>query len=119
MAETKVKPVEGRGSWPRGRVRGRERRKDGCRQSEKMAVVREKMAVVSPAACAMGRKGEHGKGPASYRGLGLRPAVAGLPSHLPWPPKAAAGSGLASGPLAPAFSGPFNFVSNTVHLFVV
>ena len=69
--------------------------------------VGEKMAVVSPAACAMGRKGEHGKGPASYRGLGLRPAVAGLPSHLPWPPKAAAGSGLASGPLAPAFSGPF------------
>ena len=65
------------------------------------------MAVVSPAACAMGRKGERGKGPASYRGLGLRPAVAGLPSHLPWPPKVAAGSGLPSGPLAPAFSGPF------------
>ena len=57
--------------------------------------------------CAMGRKGERGKGPASYRGLGLRPAVAGLPSHLPWPPKAAAGSRLASGPLAPAFSGPY------------
>ena len=71
-----------------------------------MERVGEKMAVVSPAACAMGRKGEHEKGPASYRGLGLYPAVAGLPSHLPWPPKAVAGSRLALGPLAPAFSRP-------------
>ena len=79
--------------------------KDGCRSERWLSFREEKMAVVRLAACVMGREGEHGEGPASYRGLGLRHAMAGLPS----PPVAAlGGSGLASGPLASAFSGPFN-----------
>ena len=52
----------------------------------------------------LGGAGGRNEGPASYRGLGLRHAVAGLPSVL-WPPPAAAGTGLASGPLVPALSG--------------
>ena len=38
-----------------------------------------------PAACTMKRKGEGGEGPASYRGLGLRHAVAAMPWLLPAP----------------------------------
>ena len=44
--------------------------------------VGEKMAVVRLAGCVMGREGEHGEGPASYRGLGLRHAMAGLPKQF-------------------------------------
>ena len=39
-------------------------------------------AVVRLAACVMGREGEHGEGPASYRGLSLRHAMAGLPKQF-------------------------------------
>ena len=49
----------------------------------KMAVVqKEKMAVVRLAACVMEREEEHGEGPASYRGLGLRHAMAGFPRRF-------------------------------------
>ena len=48
--------------------------------------VGESMAVVNPAACAIGRKGERGEGHAFCRGLGLCHATTGLPSHLPRPP---------------------------------
>ena len=60
--------------------------------------VGEMMAVVSPAARAMVRmrKGERGEGPASYRGLGLCHAVAGLPSHLLSGGQLRAGLGAAS-----------------------
>ena len=47
------------------------------------------MAVVNPAACAMGRKGECEQSPASYSGLGLCHAAAGATQ----PPPAAAMSG--------------------------
>ena len=44
--------------------------------------VGEKIAVVRLAACVIGREGEHGEGPASYRGLGLRHAMAGFPRQF-------------------------------------
>ena len=56
--------------------------------------VGEKMGVVVVPQCARWGGGVSAEGPTSYRGLGLRHAVA------------AAGPGLASGPLAPASSGP-------------
>ena len=69
---------------------------------------REKMAVAVPQHARWAGKAERWEGPASYRSLGLCHAVAGSPSAPPWPPTAAVGTGLVSGPLAPAFIGPYN-----------
>ena len=68
--------------------------------------VGETKAALVPQHARWGGKAEREEGPASYRGLGLRHAVAGLPSTLR-PPSAAVGTGLASGPLVPAFSGSY------------